>query len=273
MRALLLLLLAGCWGRNIPYEGGSGEGGDDTAPVVTTCGEDVDRSAGFTVEGPTSSAADGSLAAEGLCVQAVDPGPALTGGEPTVIASSQVCADGSYVVGPIDTAPTVGMFVMIDDCDGAKDTLMKSATGIAPEQYADLGPGDTLTIEAIFATREWVSVEQADLERVGWSGDLAASGYMAGIVEDATPAPVSGATVGCSGCATVFYEDASADDGIYGADTSANASTLAEAGGLFMIPGAPIFTYTCEDGGTHTWGSKLLGSLPEYAVYTRFTAQ
>lgn len=273
MRALSLLLLAGCWGRNIPYEGGPGGGGDDSVPIVTTCGEDVDRSAGFTVEGTTVSVADGALAAEGLCVQAVDPAPALTGGEPTVIASSQVCADGTYVVGPIDSAPSVGMFIMLDDCEGAKDTLMKSATGIAPEQYEGLGAGDTLMIDALFATLEWVALEQADLEQVAWSGDLASSGYMAGIVEDASMAALSGATVGCSGCATVYYEDALADDGIYGASATANTMTAADGGGMFMIPGAPIFTYTCEDGGAHTWDSKLLGSLPGYAVYTRFTAQ
>jgi hypothetical protein len=72
---------------------------------------------------------------------------------------------------------------------------------------------------------------------------------------------------------TVYYQDGEASDGIYGSGSTANTTTLAEGDGIFMIPAAPIFTYTCDDGGAHTWESTLLGSLQAYAVYIRFTAQ
>lgn len=274
MRILLVtLLLGGCWGRNIPYEGGVEDTGGTV--VTSTCGADVDRSSGFAAEGTTLDLGTGLPAAAGLCISAVDPTPALTGGEPTVLASSQVCEDGSFVVAGIQDAPSIGMFLILDDCEGAGDVVMKTATGIKPEAIADLGDGDTLAgVEALSVSMTWVQTEQTDLERVGWSGDLLTSGYMAGIVEDANGGPVSGATVGCSDCVPqIYYEDGDPSDGIYGADTTANTSTLAEGDGLFMIPAAPIFTYTCTDDGSHTWDSTLLGSLPGYAVYIRFTGK
>lgn len=266
-----LLGLGGCWGRDIPYEGGDSSAQDST-PVASVCGEDVDGSAGLVVTGPTRDAQTGGTVAPGLCVYAVDPTPALTGGSPTVLATATVCDDGSYVVGPIADVPTIGMFVEVDDCEGADDTVMLTATGISPKQLDGLGAGDTLMIEALSASTSWVATEGTDLARLGWSGDLATDGYMAGIVEDAQAAPVGGATVSAGGTDEIYYEDADASDGIYGADTTRNTSTSADAGGMFMIPAAPIFSYSCDDGGAHSWDATLLGSLPGYAVYIRFTA-
>ena len=268
-------ILAGCWGRNIPYEGGTG---DDTGVQATTCGEDADLESGLSVAGTTFDFATGLSAPAGLCITAVDPSPAITGGEPTVLASSEVCDDGTFVVAGIQTVPTIGMFLIIDDCasddTAAPDTVMKTAAGISPTQLAGLGAGDQLAgIQALSVSLDWAATEQADLEALGWSGDLATSGYMAGFVEDASGAPVSGATIDCGGCVPqVYYQDADGTDGIYGVGSTANRATDASGGGLFMIPGAPIFSYSASDGGTHTWENTLLGSLPAYAVYIRFTA-
>jgi len=269
---LLTLALTGCWGRNIPYEGGTTD--SDTGVAATTCGEDADLSNGFSVAGTTYDFGTGGPAAAGLCITAVDPSPAITGGEPTVLAASQVCDDGAYVVAGIQSAPSIGMFLIIDDCDGEPDTVMKTAAGISPTQIAGLGDGDQLAdVQALSVSLDWAAVEQADLEALGWSGDLATSGYMAGFVEDGAGEPVSGATVTCNGCVPqVYYQDADATDGIYGAGATANVATDAAGGGLFMIPAAPIFTYSAGDGDQHTWNSTLLGSLPAYAVYIRFTA-
>lgn len=271
--SIATLLLSACWGRDIPYEGGSG--GEDTDIAATTCGEDVDRSVGFAVEGTTLDLGTGGFAAAGLCVTAVDPTPAITGGVPTVLASSEVCDDGGFVVAGIQSAPSIGMFLLIDDCEGDPDTVMLTATGIPPEAVAGLGDGDTISdVEGLSVSAEWLAVEQADLETAGWSGDLATAGYMAGIVEDAAGEPVAGATVACGPCGlTVYYEDGEPTDGIYGAGATPNTTTTVEGDGVFMIPDAPIFTYTCDDGGAHTWESTLLGSLDAYAVYIRFTAQ
>lgn len=270
--SLALAALAGCWGRNIPYEGGPG--GDDTNVTASTCGEDADLEHGFSVSGTTLDLGTGGPAAAGLCVRAVDPSPAITGGSPTLLASSEVCDDGSYVIAGITTAPSIGMFLLIDDCEGDPDTVMLTATGIPPEAIAGFGDGDALhDVEALSVSNEWLAIEQADLERVGWKGDLATQGYMAGIVEDANAAAVAGATVACAGCVpTIYYQDGDGADGIYGVDTVPNTTTSVDGSGVFMIPAAPIFSYTCSDGGAHKWESTLLGSLPAYAVYIRFTA-
>ncbi len=269
----LSLFFAGCWGRNIPYEGGVTD--SDTGVAATTCGEDADLSSGFSVTGTTLDLGTGGPATAGLCITAVDPSPAITGGTPTVLATSEVCDDGTFVVAGIQTAPSIGMFLIIDDCEGEPDTVMKTAAGIAPTAIAGFGDGDQLTdVQALSVSLGWAATEQTDLETLGWSGDLATSGYMAGIIEDATGAPVGGATVTCSGCVPqVYYQDGDPSDGIYGAGTTANVATDPAGGGLFMIPAAPIFTYSAGDGDVHTWSSTLLGSLPAYAVYIRFTAQ
>ena len=57
-----------------------------------------------------------------------------------------------------------------------------------------------------------------------------------------------------------------------GAGTSFNTTTSADGGGMFLIPAARITTYTCDDGGTHSWEGNLFGSLPEYAVFIEFDA-
>ncbi len=271
--AVLALSLSACWGRDIAYEGGVVD--TDTGVAATTCGEDADLEHGFSVTGTTRDLGTGLSATAGLCLTAVDPSPAITGGEPTVLASSQVCDDGTFVVAGIQEAPSIGMFLIIDDCEGAADTVMKTAAGIPPTAIAGFGDGDQLVgVEALSVSLEWAATEQVDLEALGWSGDLAASGYMAGIIETADGEPVGGATVTCSGCVPqVYYQDGDAADGIYGVDATANLATDPAGGGLFMIPAAPIFTYSAGDGGTHTWSSTLLGSLPAYAVYIRFTAQ
>jgi hypothetical protein len=270
---IVLLVLGGCLGRNIPYEGGPG--GEDTTVTTSTCGEDADLEQGFAVKGATLDLGTGGSAAAGLCIRAVDPTPAITGGAPTLLASSEVCDDGTYVVAGVASVPAIGMFLLIDDCEGAADTVMLTATGISPDTLAGLGDGDALEgIEALSVSLDWVATEQADLEALGWSGDLATSGYMAGLVEDAGGDPVAGATVACAGCVpAIYYEDGDASDGIYGQGATANTATTVEGSGIFMIPAAPIFSYTCDDGGAHTWESTLLGSLPAYAVYIRFTAQ
>lgn len=266
-----VLALTGCWGRNIPYEGG--ESSADSV-AVTTCGQDADLENGFSVTGSTLDFGTGGFATAGLCITAVDPTPAITGGTPTVLSSSEVCDDGSYVVAGIQSAPSIGMFLIIDDCDGEPDTVMKTAAGIAPTMIAGMGDGDQLVgVQALSVSLVWAATEQADLERLGWSGDLATTGYMAGIIEDVDGAAVSGATVTCNDCVPqVYYQDGDGTDGIYGVDTTANLATDSSGGGLFMIPAAPIFTYSAGDGGQHTWASTLLGSLPGYAVYIRFTA-
>ena len=81
------LLLPGCWGRGIEYEGGQPQ--DTNPPDTTECGEDLDLTSGINIKGtaldlqtgqPLTFADTGGTA---LCVAAIDPAPAVTGGEPT----------------------------------------------------------------------------------------------------------------------------------------------------------------------------------------------
>jgi hypothetical protein len=266
------MFLASCWGRNVAYEGGVAD--TDTGFVATVCGEDADRSKGFAVEGTTLDLGTGGTAAPGLCITAIDPTPAVTGKDPELLAASTICDDGNFVITGVETDSQIGIFVIIDDCEGQPDTVMRTATGIPPEDIAGLGDGGTLAgVEAQLVTLERLATQQADLEAVGWTGDLGAAGYMAGIVEDAAGAPVAGATVGCGACGfPVYYQDGDGTDGLYAVGDVANTSTVAEGDAAFMIPDAPIYTYACDDGGAHTWDTTLLGSLDAYAVYIRFTA-
>ncbi len=268
-------LLMGCWGRNIPYEGG------DTAGAVETveCGADVDTTVGFRIEGVITDLETGELAAEGLCITAIDPSNGLTGGTPEVLAASQICADGQFVVANVEEAPAVGMFLVVDDCEGEADTVMQTASGIPAEDIVDLSDGDVLSgVAGVVISAGYQATIDAEIEALeaaagdtdGAAETSSEEGYLAGFILDSAGQPVPGATVQCGGC-TAYYFDDDASDGLLSAGGVVNsASTDA---GIFIIPGAAIYNYTFSDGGAHTWGKSLGGSLPGYAVFIWYYAE
>jgi len=267
----------GCWGRNIPYEGGSSDTGDGEVETVD-CNADMDLSMGFRIEG-TATDLFTNEPVSGLCVRAIDPSPALTGGDPTDLAASKLCPDGTFTIPGVQEKPSIGLFVVVYNCDESADTgepaalVMQSATGIATEDYMDEPEGGVVSgVNAHTLTAQNAQTIQSDM--TDYTGVLADDGFLGGFIVDADDQPVDGATVSCDGCEPhgIFYMDDDGSDGLFSNQGTLNTSTNATAGSLAIIPAAPVFTYVCEDGGTHTWEDSLFGSLTEYAVFVNFTA-
>jgi len=95
---------------------------------------------------------------------------------------------------------------------------------------------------------------------------------MFGFALDAAAAPVGDAVVSCLGCGTTYYMDADPADGLFSTGVTPNAATVAGVG-AWMIPAGPISSYTCDDGGAHTFEDQLNGSNPGAATVTAFYGQ
>jgi hypothetical protein len=285
--AIAALLLAGCWGRGFEYEGGPGSTGD-TGPTTTEppqeCGSDVDTSTGYRVEGMVLDLETGASLDGNLCITAIDPTPAVTGGPPTTMGSAKVCDGGEFIVANLDMAPAIGMFLVVDDCEEPPETdsgtydpdqVFRTATGINGDAIAELGDGDALTgIEALVVTQTFAVTLQDSVELAGYTGTpLVEAGYLAGFALDASEAPVAGAQIVAGCCPDVYYADDDWSDGVFTTGSQANGSTTVEGGAMWLIPGAPVFTYEVDDGGTHTWEPGLRGSLPAYGVFIDFIAE
>lgn len=269
--ALAATTLVGCWGRNIDYDGPTGDPGGD--PGVTECGDDSTYEDGWRIEGVAIYQDSGEAAAEGLCIRAIDPTPALSGGEPELLASSTICADGAYVVAGITKNPAIGTFVVVDDCDESiEDTVMISATGISGAFVADLGPGDVLPdIVARVVTQGYRAAYLEDLQTAGYTGVSDETFQFLGgrvVTKDQPGEPLDGYTVRCGACENPpFYADTDPSDGLFGAGATANAATDADADAFFMVPMAAIGTYTCVDAGGADVVTSTYGSLPGYGVF------
>jgi len=273
---LLPLLLVGCWGRGIPYEGGTPQ--DTSAPDVTECGGDLDLTVGVNIMGtatdletglPVTVADTGGTA---LCVAAIDPTPAITGGAPTYLIASTLCDDGTFVLAGMTQVPSIGVMVGVYDCND-EGTVMRTVTGVSPDALAGMGPGDSVEgVTAWSVSAPYVATMQADLGTT--DRDLQTEGFLAGFVSDHDGAAVGGAQVSCPSCTDrpTFYLDSSPGDGLWGDGSTFNTATEAAAGAMFLIPAARITTYTCDDGGVHTWDGNLFGTLSEYAVFIQFDA-
>ncbi|MFT4976071.1 MAG: hypothetical protein ACI8S6_001966 [Myxococcota bacterium] len=263
---MMLWTYLACFGRNIPYEGGS----EDT---ITTVECDAASEVGFTISGTVLDLQTQAPAPAGLCVTAIDPTPALTGGEPRALAAGRVCDDGAFVVPGIEDASTIATFIVVDDCEGQPDDFARIATGVVGDDYADLGDGEAVEGATVIAiTNDHLATIEADLARVGFDGEsLLETGFLAGPALDPSEAPLSGCVVGCNGCSP-YYFDNEPSDGLFGADSELNGSTDAAAEGLFLIPAAGVGQYTCDDGGVHEWDSLLVGSFEGYGVFIQLLA-
>lgn len=263
---MLLWTLLGCWGRNIPYEGG-----DTSAVVVASCDERSET--GITISGVALDLETEAPAPAGLCVTAIDPTPALTGGDPRPLAAGLVCEDGAFVVTGIEDPSPIATFLVVDDCDGEPDDYAQIATGVVGDDYADLGDGEAVTDAiAVVIPNPYLQTIEADLARVGFSGaPLLETGFLAGPALDPSEEPLSGCVVGCSDC-TPYYFDSEPGNGIFGADSAPNTETEAAAEGLFLIPDAAVGQYTCDDGGAHSWDPLLVGSFEGYGVFIQLLA-
>jgi hypothetical protein len=270
---LLSLLLIGtlgtiaCKGRGEDTETPEGDTDTDTdSDTDTDTDTDTDADTdvtGFAVEGMAVNLMDGSAAAEGLCVHAADPTPAMAGGEIEVLATSTVGGSGAYSVTGIETDSAVGLLMLVADC-GDEGTVMPTATGMSTDSYAGLGDGDVIADRLIYSIdAASQGAMAAGLAHAGYAGDLAVDGALVGFVFDAAGAPVDGAVVtGPSGFPTYYFTGA-------GFNT---AGTVAAANAMFVIPAGPIYSYSCAADG-YDFDSILAGSQPGFAVIVAFDAQ
>ena len=265
MRTVTAMLVLGGCGRGAEYEGG------DTSTIeAVECGADLDTSVGYRVEGTASDLETGVPAAEGLCVTAIDPASVLTGGDPTVLSAAQICAGGEFVIANIMSVPSVGMFIVVDDCEGEADTVMRTATSIPPEDLEGLGDGGALTgISSLVVSGSYQATIDADLVTAGYVGEPSVDGYLAGFTLSATEEPISGVRVECAGACTPYYFDADPSDGLFQTGGANNTETSAAAGAGFIIPGAPLFNYTFTSA-SETWDTTLAASAAGYGAYIRF---
>ncbi len=254
LRTSLILALAAC--------GADATSDATTYSTGTTTGT---TAAGFTVEGTAVLLLDPASPAPNFCISVLDPTPALAGGAPTVLASAVIGADGTFSVAGIETGSTIGILMAVSDCDPlAPSGALLTATGIEAADYADAAAGTVLSGYTAFVIDDGTAATlTGGLAAAGYAGDIAVEGSLVGFVLDAANAPVDGATVGAPDDVSVFYMSAT---GLTSGPTSA------AAGALFIIPAAPIFTYSATATGL-TFAPVLAGSQPGTQVVIAFNGE
>jgi hypothetical protein len=278
LRPLILLTIAGCLGtrdQEPDWLNETNEDGTENEIVIEdSCGgEDTGTVEGFSINGTIQDLVtkEGPPDPTILCAYALDPTPVLSGGEPLVMAASQVCDNGEYSVGGLSNPPSIGMFISIADCESGTPTVMKSATGVDFDDVKDLGDGDSHDDHTAYLVSIELGRTVSD-SLVDFDGDAVETGFMSGFVLDVNEAAVGGGSLACGGCADFYYMDTDDTDGLFLTDGTRNTETNASAGAIFVAPAAPIFTYEAADGGVHTWEPQLFGSLPGYASFLLFNA-
>lgn len=273
----LLLTFAACNGDSDTDKSDTGATGDDDDTVGDddddTAGDDDDdtSAAGFSIEATAIDASTQAPATEGLCVDLLDPSPALLGEDPELLMSTTVGANGAILFEGVETESTLGLLVSVKDCDTLNSVTFTSATGIPYPAIENLGDGDVLANQTAFVIpMTMLDGMQASAAAVGYTGDLETEGMLFGFTFDSTGTPVAGATVTCGTCGPTYYLDGDSSDGLFSTGTTVNAATDATGGAGFIIPAGPVGQYTAEDGGTHTWETQLNGSNPGAAAITAF---
>jgi len=277
--ALILATLVSCGGDKDETDTGAVDGDADTdadSDADSDTDTDTDAAGGIVISGTARNVQPQGPAAEGLCVDLVDPSPVVTGsGPPIVLDTVTVGAGGAFAFADVTTDSIVGLLMSVKDCDAPGTTVYTTATGI---QVAELATGEDLTDRTAFSIdNAMLAGLAASATAAGYAGDLAADGFMFGFVFDNAGAPVAGATVTCdNGCGPTFYLDADpAEGGLFasGSPPTLNSSTIAAAGAAWLIPAGPVGRYIADDGGTHTFAEQLNGSTPGSATATAFIAQ
>jgi hypothetical protein len=110
----------------------------------------------------------------------------------------------------------------------------------------------------------------ASLATAGYLPDIWKVGMLYGTVYDNALTPLDGVTVS-GAAASIYYMDADPADGLFTTGATVNTSTSAAASAVFVVPGAPITTYTAEADG-YTFDSITLGALPGLALISAFYA-
>lgn len=240
--------------------GGDSAGGDSGAAEVQ-----------YTINGlAITFGPDQTPAAEGLCVEAVDPSQVLEGGDAEVVGQTTVGAGGAYTLSdlPLRDQPTV---VVIRDCEGAASTVYPTGSPVLlPAELQGLTDGDVLDgVRSVSLTNTTLAAFEAGLALAGYTGDLAADGFALGAVWTADEAPISGAQLGCGGCG-VYYADADPSDGPFTTGGVTNTATSGPA--LWLIPAAPLVEYSVTAEG-YSFPKVTFAAPPGGAFFALLTGQ
>ena len=220
---------------------------DADTDTDTDTDTDADTDLGFTIEGTTYDMAVGAPLGEGICVAAMNPDGAVTGGDVEEMSATTTDAAGTFSLTGIMEKPVFGILISVFDCETSGTTVMTSATPVDTADYTDLESGDVLTDKMAFVINAtYRDGIDASLQAVGYPSDITTDGALAGMVMDATLTPIDGATV--TGADTVYYQDGDAADGLFSTGQALNTSTVAAGGSFFVIPAAGISTYSAESG-------------------------
>ena len=111
--------------------GGTDGGGTDGGGTAT-----ID----FTLSGSTVDLMSHSAVAAGTCIDAVNPDPAVTGGDPIIMASAKIGSDGSFSIAGVDAKPAFGILLSIKDCTGGT-AVLTTATPVLPTLYTAVDVG------------------------------------------------------------------------------------------------------------------------------------
>ena len=221
---------------------------------------DTDADLGFTIEGTTLDMMMQAPLGEGICVAALNPDGAVTGGKVETMVETTTDATGAFVLPGIVDKPVFGILMSVYDCKLSGSTVMTSATPVDTADYTGLNDGDVLTGKTAFVVnamyRDGIDLS---LQAVGYASDITTDGALAGMVLDSSFTPLDGATI--TGADTVYYQDADDSDGLFSTGAALNTSTSALAGAFWIIPAAGISTYSADYAGL-TFPEAMAGSSP-----------
>ncbi len=271
--SMAVLPLLACGGSKDDSGTGSGTAAGTAGGTVGGTAGGTVSSTGWSMTGTAVDFATQAPAAEGLCIDVLDPSPALTGGAPALLVSSTVGANGAISIDGIVTSSVLGLLLSIKDCGTENTTVFTSATGVPYEDIRYLTEGDTLAgVTALSIDMAFLGGMQTSAEVVGYTGDMETEGIVFGLLRDAAGVPIDGGTVTCGSCGPTYYLDGDAADGLFSTGAAANAGTVQAAGGVWVIPAGPVGQYAAEDGGIHTFPEQLNGSTPGSALVTAIYA-
>ncbi len=212
---------------------------------------------------------DQNPAAEGLCVEAVDPSGVLEGGEAEVVSQTTVGAGGAYTLSDVPRRgqPTV---VVVRDCEGAASTVYPTGSPVLPFDFQSITEGQALDdVRSVSLSNTTLAAFETGLALAGYAGDLPAEGFALGAVWTPDQQPISGAQLTCGGCG-VYYADADPSDGPFTTGGVKNTSTSGSA--LWIIPAAPPVEYGVTAEG-YTFPKVTFAAPPGGALFGILTGQ
>lgn len=202
----------------------------------------------FQLEGSVYNIDADAPGGAGGCVELFDPAGLVTGEAATSLGVTTIDGDGDFRFEEVSTSANFGLLWTVRDC-AEEGALYATTSGVSAESYADLADGDLLGDQTAFAlTQDYADRLGDGAALAGYGGDLTRDGFVFGWVFDADAQPVEGATVRCPECGDVYYQDGDDTDGLLTDGDTANTTTLAAGGAVFIVPAGPLDTYEADNG-------------------------